>query len=181
MANNATDPKNPNMNANVNSNASPNTNANRATNSATNVFEQAADSFKTTMDASLKLQQDAFKNMMGCFTGFDRFDDVRQRIESVTNETVGMIRKNAERTQKLFDEQCRTGTEMMTKSFDSMKGAKTQNGNVSEQCRSAWKTGFEAMCSGIDAMAKANVQVVENWASLFDKTIATCEPTTAAK
>ena len=169
MANPNIDNKNPNMNAN------PNTTRN------TNMFEQAADSFKSTLDASLKLQQDAFKNMMGCFTGFDRFDDVRQRVESVTNETVGMIRKNAERTQKLFDEQCRTGTEMMTKSFDSMKGGKIQNGNVSEQCRSAWKNGFEAMCSGIDAMAKANVQVVENWASLFDKTIATCEPMTTTK
>jgi len=158
-----------------------NKNPNTTTTRATNMFEQAADSFKTTLDASLKLQQDAFKNMMGCFTGFDRFDDIRQRVESVTNETVTMIRKNAERTQKLFDEQCRTGTEMMTKSFDSMKGGKIQNGNVSEQCRSAWKNGFEAMCSGIDAMAKANVQVVENWASLFDKTIATCEPMTTTK
>ena len=170
MANNTPDQKNPNMNNNQ-------ANMNRNT----NMFEQAADSFKTTIDAGLKMQQDAFKNMMGCFTGMDRFDDVRTRIESVTNETVGMIRKNAERTQKLFDEQVRTGTEMMNKSFDSMKNGKMANGNVSEQCRSAWKNGFEAMCSGIDAMAKANVQVVENWASLFDKTIVTCEPMTNAK
>ena len=165
MANQTPDQKNPNMN----------------TNRTNNMFEQAADGFKTTIDAGLKMQQDAFKNMMNCFTGIDRFDDVRTRIESVTNETVGMIRKNAERTQKLFDEQVRTGTEMMNKSFDSMKNGKMANGNVTEQCRSAWKNGFEAMCSGIDAMAKANVQVVENWASLFDKTIATCEPMTTAK
>lgn len=170
MANHTPDQKNPNMN---------NTQAN--TNRNANMFEQAADSFKTTIDAGLKMQQDAFKNMMNCFTGIDRFDDVRTRIESVTNETVGMIRKNAERTQKLFDEQVRTGTEMMNKSFDSMKIGKIANGNVTEQCRSAWKNGFDAMCSGIDAMAKANVQVVENWASLFDKTIVTCEPMTTAK
>lgn len=165
MANNTPDPKNPNMNANRNN----------------NVFEQAADSFRTTFDAGLKMQQDAFKSMMNCFTGFDRFDDVRTRIESVTNETVGMIRKNAERTQKLFDEQVRTGTDMMNKSFDSMKNGKMTQGNMTEQCRSAWKNGFDAMCSGIDAMAKANVQVVENWASLFDKTMATCEPMTTTK
>jgi len=146
-----------------------------------NMFEQATETFKTTMDAGLKFQQDAVKSMMGCFSGMDRFDDVRQRIEAVTNDSITMIRKNAERTQKLFDDQCRSGMDLINKSFETAKSGKIQNGNVVEQCRSAWKNGFDAMCTGIDAMAKANVQAVENWASFFDKTLTACEMPATAK
>jgi hypothetical protein len=152
--------------------------AQNVANRTVDMFEQATESFRATMDAGLKFQQDAMRSMFGAFSGTERMDDVRRRIESITNDSIGLIRKNVEQTQKLFDQNCRTGMDMMNRTFEAIR-PNTGNADAVEQCRSAWKNGFDAMCSGIDAVAKTNVQVVENVASFLDRSLTMAEKNTS--
>jgi len=133
------------------------------------MFEQASDNFKAAMEAGVKFQQEAFKNMFNMFTGIDNIDDVRKRIESVATDSIEMIRKNAEQSEKLFDAGCKSGMDIMKKSFEMMKSGNGEPADLFEQSRGVWKTGFDAMRSNIENVAKANTQAIENWASFLDR------------
>lgn len=154
--------------------AQPNTDTTRKTKDA-DFFEQATDSFKAAMDAGLKFQQEAIRSMFGMVSGMDSTDDVRRRIEAVATESIEMIRKNAEQSEKLFDAGCKSGMEVMKKSFEMMKNGEREPAEVFEQSRGVWKTGFDAMRSNIENVARANTAAIENWASFLDKAMKAAE------
>lgn len=143
------------------------------------MFEQATDSFKAAMEAGVKFQQEAFKNMFGMFTGIDNVEDVRKRIETVATDSIEMIRKNAEQSEKLFDAGCKSGMDVMKKSFEMMKSGHGEPADLFEQSRGVWKTGFDAMRSNIENVAKANTQAIENWSSFLDRAMKTTDMKTA--
>ena len=137
-------------------------------------FKQAADSFKTAMDTGMKFQQDAMKNVTECFGKGETFEGSRERFETIAADSLNLVRKNSEQAQKFFDEGCKTGLEVIRKTF-----AATENGNakrdVFAQTRDIWQSAFDAMRTTVESAARTNAAAIENWSNFFGKSMTSCE------
>ena len=94
--------------------------------------------------------------------------DMNAKMESTTTEAINVVRKNAEQTQKAFDENCRTGLSTIRKSFDVVsaddKDMFTRAGDI-------WNCWFDAMRGNVDMTAKTTTQAIENWSDFMTKTM----------
>ncbi len=135
----------------------------------TEMFRQATDTFKSAMQAGLRFQQDAFKAMTEAFGNRETFEDACHRIETVATDSIGAIRKNAEQTQRFFDEGCKNGMTVMQKSFETGNGHGDKD--VIAHSREVWQSACDAMKANLDAATRASSQAIENWASFFGKTM----------
>jgi hypothetical protein len=139
-------------------------------------FRQATDTFKSAMESGIKFQQDAFKAVTDVFGQGESFDDCRGRMEAVATDSINLIRKNAEQSQKMFDEGCRTGLETMRKTFGACEmGNGHSNKDAMERTRDVWQSAFDAMKCNLVAAAKTSAQTIENWNAFFNKTVTACE------
>ncbi len=139
-------------------------------------FRQAADTFKSAMDSSIKFQQDAFKAVTDIFGRGESFEDCRGRIESVATDSLNLVRKNAEQSQKMFDEGCRSGLEVLRKGFSACEtGNGHGNKDAIERTREVWQSAFDAMKTNLDTAAKTSAQTIENCSSFLTKTMAVGE------
>jgi len=133
-----------------------------------NKFNMATDSFRSAMDAGMKFQKDAFETMSKMFNCNTECCDVNAKMEDTTTDAINMVRKNAEQTQKAFDENCRTGLSTIRKSFDAMqeddKDMFTRAGDI-------WNCWFDGMRGNVDMMAKTTTQAIENWSEFMTKTM----------
>ncbi len=139
-------------------------------------FRQASDTFKSAMESGIKFQQDAFKAVSDVFNRGESAEDCQRRIETVATDSINLIRKNAEQSQKMFDEGCRTGLETIRKGFGACEmGNGHSNKDMMDRTREVWQTAFDAMKTNLDTAAKASAQTIENWSSFFTKTMAVGE------
>lgn len=138
------------------------------------MFKQAAECFRSAMDTGIKFQNEAFKNVSTYFGQAEGFEDARSRVENYASDSLNLVRKNAEQAQKFFDEGCKTGLEVIRKSF-----AATENGNakrdVVTQSKDVFQSAFEAMRTTVESAARMNAQAIENWSNFFTKTMNVCE------
>lgn len=147
-------------------------------NSEKNMFDQMSETFKSTMDAGMRAQNDVMQSMFDVFTGRQN-DDVRVRMERITSDSISTMRKNAEHAFKMIDENCKNGMDSVKKTFDMSNGRK--DADMMDQCRSMWKTGADTMCQTMDTVTRANVQMIENWASFMDNAMRMPERKNTAK
>lgn len=133
------------------------------------MFKQATDTFKSAMDTGVRFQQDAFKCMSEVMARGESCDDVKHRLESVATDSVNLIRKNAEQAQKVFDEGCKSGLEVIKKTLDSGNG----NGpkDAVTYTRDVWQNAFDSMRCNLDTASRASAQCIENWSSFFGKSM----------
>ena len=135
-------------------------------------FRQATDTFKSAMDSGIKFQQDAFKAVTDVFGRNESMDDCRGRIETVATDSMNLIRKNAEQSQKMFDEGCRSGLEFIRKGFGAFEGGNGHaNKDAIERTREIWQSAFDTMKTNLDTAAKSSAQSIENWSAFFNKTM----------
>jgi hypothetical protein len=138
------------------------------------MFKQATECFRSAMDTGMKFQQDAFKSVTELFNRGEGFEDARCRFENFASDSLNLARKNAEQAQKFFDEGCKTGLEVIRKSF-----AATENGNakrdVVAQSKDVFQSAFDAMRTTVESAARMNAQAIENWSTFFTKSMNLCE------
>ena len=142
-------------------------------NQTENMFKQATETFKSAMDAGLRFQQDAFKCMSEVMARGESFDDVKQRLETVAADSVNLIRKNAEQAQKAFDDGCKSGLDVIRKSFDSGNGHGPKDAVT--YTRDVWQNAFDSMRCNLDTASRASAQCIENWSSFFGKSMSFSE------
>ena len=135
-----------------------------------NMFQMAGDSFRTAMDAGIQFQKDAFDTMNKMFTWGDVSGEMPERVEETTTEAVNFVRKNAEQTQKTFDESCRNGLATIRKSFEVVRD---DNKDMFTRASDIWNCAFDAMRGNVDVTAKAATQAIENWTDFVTKTVKT--------
>lgn len=131
------------------------------------MFREASETFRTTMETGIKFQQDAFKAMTDFFTRGESFEDARKRMESVATDSIGVIRKNAEQAQRLFDEGCKSGMDVLRKALEETNGHGPKD--LFTRTRDVWQSAFDAMRSNLEAAARTNTQAIECWSDFLGK------------
>lgn len=133
-----------------------------------NMFKAMNDNFRTAFDNSVKFQQETMKAMSNMFTGCESMDDCRGKFETMANDTVAMVRKNAEQTQKAFDEGCKNGMNMMKKTFDT---AKADNKDMFAQTRDMFSGMFDMMKANMEMFTRTTTTTIETMSDFVTKTM----------
>lgn len=140
--------------------------AERTKTDSENMFSEASNTFKTAMEAGLNFQREAFKTVNDMFNCCGTMENSRDRFESMATASVDTVRRNAEQTQKFFDESCRNGIGMLRKTFDV---SKVEDKDVFAQTRDLWQGAFDAMRGNVEAAARATSQTIENCSNFMSK------------
>jgi polyhydroxyalkanoate synthesis regulator phasin len=144
-------------------------------NQTCDIFQQASETFKTAVENGVRFQQDAIRSMTDCVGRGETPEDMKHRIETITTDSLNLVRRNVEQSQKLFDEGCKTGLEMIKKNFSMFENGNGHNKDFAAQTRDMWTNAFEAVRNTVDAAARTSVQSMENWSSFVTKTMAATE------
>jgi hypothetical protein len=132
-----------------------------------NMFKTMSDSFKTMLDNSMRFQQDVFKTMTGFVNSCETMDDCRGKIETVANDSIGMVKKNAETMTRTFEEASRNNMSMFRKTFDMSKVE--PNKDMIAQASDFWHTALDTMRGNVEATAKSATQMIENFSDFVSK------------
>lgn len=132
-----------------------------------NMFKTMSDNFKTMIDNSMKFQQDVFKTMTGFVNTCETMDDCRGKIETVANDSIGMVKKNAEAMTRTFDETCKNNMTMFRKTCDMAKAE--GNKDMFAQAGDFWHAAFDAMRGNVEATARSATQFIENFTDFVSK------------
>lgn len=138
------------------------------TNGTDNVFKTMNENARMAFDNGVKFQQDTMKAVTNMFAGCETMDDCRGKFETVANDTINFVRKNAEQTQKAFDESCKSGMNMIKKSFETARG---ENKDMFAQTRDMWAGMFDMMKTNVDMFTKTTTATIENMSEFVNKTM----------
>ncbi|MCG8409177.1 MAG: hypothetical protein MI923_28570 [Phycisphaerales bacterium] len=130
------------------------------------MFNEATNTFNSAMEAGLNFQREAVKSMGDMFTCCGTMENTRGRVEAMATDSIDMVRKNAEQTQKFFDEGCRNGINMLRKTFEANK---VEDKDVFAQTRDLWQSAFDAMRGNVEAAARTTTQTIENMSGFMTK------------
>jgi len=135
--------------------------------------------------ASTDFMTDSFKQMSDCLAGtlevgtdfFQRTAEFwtdaaaknaqtfRKQWETFNGQAAPLARSNIERLQKLFEQQCQRGLELMRLNVDTQPTA--DPAELFDRTVELWRNSFETLRQSIDAVAKANAQMFESWTELI--------------
>lgn len=146
-----------------------------------NPYKVAIDTFQHGMETAVKFQKEAAETFMSATKCGTDVDSARERIQSLANESMDMIRQNAERTQKVFDDICRTGLDTFQRSVKAMTSGQTKGEELMKDARTLWENTLDAMRATTDAMTRANTELVEGWTQFANKTFTAAEKRAPAK
>ncbi|MBX3393964.1 MAG: hypothetical protein KF841_01215 [Phycisphaerae bacterium] len=142
-------------------------------NGVDNMFKTVNENFRTAYDNSVKFQQDTMKAVTGMFNGCDSMDDYRSKFEVMANDTINMVRKNAEQTQKSFDENCKNGMNVIKKAFETTRG---DNKDMFVMSRDMFSTMFDMMKSNVEMFTRTTTATIENMSDFVNKSISSTAP-----
>lgn len=146
-----------------------------------NPYKVAIDTFQNGMETAVKFQKEAAETFVNATSRGSDFGTARERIQSMANESMEVIRKNAERTQQVFDEICRTGLDTFQKSIKACSSGQGKGEELMSSARTMWENTLDAMRATTDSMTRANTELVEGWTQFVNRTFATAEKKAAAK
>lgn len=132
---------------------------------ATDMFHQAADSFKKTMEAGIKVQEQFTKMWMVPMTMPSNFEDMRKRGEKISTDYVSLMEKNMQQIQRSFDEQSKTTMDLMKKAFDAAKGQNPSE--IQNRSQELFQSSMDSVKNFTDTLVKTNTQIMENWSNLM--------------
>jgi len=146
---------------------------NTQTQNAFNPFQTASEAFQTTMETGLKFQKDAvdmFGNASDRGTGME---DFRTRFQDFANESIEVIRDNAEQSGKLFEQSCRSSADLVQKNMDRIGKDDSNGKDFFAQAQHSFQDTFDAMRNTSDAFAKTNTRMLENFSKFVNQTMST--------
>ncbi len=147
--------------------------ATETTKMMTDMFTQATDGFNKTMSTGIEFQQQVGKFWGDAFGGSfgQGFDDFRTQFEKMGKEAAPTARKNLEQFHHMFDEQSKQTLDSLRRTFEV--GTNFDTNTMLDQTMKMWQNSFDTMRSNVDAMAKANVEMLDGMCSMTQKNCAT--------
>jgi len=140
-----------------------------------NPYKVVIDTFQSGMETTVKFQKEAAETFVKATQRGNDFGAAKDRIQTMANESMDVIRQNAERSQKVFDDICRTGMDTFQKSIHAMNDGQAKGEDLMKDVRVLWENTLDAMRATTDTMTRANREIVEGWAQFANKSFASAE------
>ncbi len=133
------------------------------------VFKQATDNFKRTIDTGVEFQEQNAKFWSDALTR--SVDQAITQAEKVSKDVIPSARKNLEQFHDAFDEQAEKSLDMLRKTVSA--GQDQDIHGVFDQTMKMWQASFDAVRESVDTVVRTNVEVFENLCELSSKACAT--------
>ena len=100
-------------------------------------------------------------------------EDFRTRFQDFANESIEVIRDNAEQSGKLFEQSCRNSVDLVQKNIDRIGKEDHNAKDLFAQAQNAFQETFDAMRNTSDAFAKTSTRMLENFSRFVNQTMST--------
>ena len=129
----------------------------------TEAFKSAGEMFNKSVQASVKVQEESVRFWNDATTRAT--DEFRNRVEKMADEITPLNKKNADRFQRLFDEQTQRGTSFFRTAMDVSPFVRpvSNPAEAFERATQFFKTSFDMMRDSVDAFTKASQETVADW------------------
>jgi len=132
------------------------------------MFTQAGDSFRATMDAGLKMNEQAARLWSDSTQTPNMFDDIHRRGERFTDECMSTMQANLDQWKKGFDAQTQVCLDWWRQAFEAARGGSPAD--LQARTKDLCDKGVEAIRASTDSLMKGNVRMMERWGDLLTAT-----------
>jgi len=133
----------------------------------TSMFDQTVQTFSEAMKTGVKFQEDMAKWWSDALEQGGPVQESQKRFRALVSEAIPAAQKNAEEWLKIVEQNYRRAMDLLKKAFDS-DGSGTAK-DLQARTRELWEASMEAVRDSAQAMAEANVKVMEFWADILRK------------
>lgn len=143
----------------------------------TDSFKTVSDSFAKTFETGTRMFEDTARFWTDAAA--KNTHQARERFEKLRDDTTPFQKENVDRFHKLFDEQSQRTLDLMRKACDNLP---TQDpAEASQRIADVWRNSFDTFRASVDAMSKANSDMLRGWTSLLSNCSTGNGPATAKK
>jgi len=135
----------------------------------TQVLDSAIGAFGDALKAGVKAQEQIVKWWSGAAESANPLADWQRRSRQFFEEGVPAVQKQAEEWMKLIEQNYRRSIDLLKKAADA-----DSNGALDgfrDKLRILWEESVSVVRENAEAMAKANVKMLETWSELLRKNL----------
>ena len=134
------------------------------------LLEDASSSFNEAVKSSMKMQEEVGKWWADALekTGPAGFvaEEWQKKSKAVVTEAIPAAQKNAEAWLKVVDQNTKRGLGLLKKAFDAPPADPAA---LRERTQDLWESSLELVRENTQAIAQANIKMLEVWAGLLQK------------
>jgi len=136
------------------------------------MLDTMADTARASMEAGRRMQESWFEAIGAPTKGDHGFEGFFGQGERVNREFFPFMNKNMQTVAEFMNTNFQGGMDTFKSFCDATtKGA---DGDVYRKTRDMWDTAFHAFRNGFNAMNKAGIKTMENWASFCQTACTEC-------
>jgi len=142
------------------------------------VLDSAMGAFGDALKTGVKAQEEMLKWCTSTVDNTNPLGEWQKRARQFFDDGVPAVQKQAEEWLKLVDQNYRRSVDLLKKAVDSEHGGTLDN--IHEKLRNLWEESVTVVKENTQAMAQANVKLMETWSQLLKKNLEQCDKGFAA-
>jgi len=131
------------------------------------LLDEAGQTYKKTMKAGLKVQEDVVSWWSDQVNSVNGASDWSIRPKEVMTEAVSQWQANAEKSLEVMEKNTQESIELLNKAFEVGQADSIEAAH--KKINELWESSLTAMRANVQSTLKANAQVAEAWMKLATK------------
>lgn len=149
----------------------------RAETRITGLFDQAVSTFGDALKAGVKIQEEVAKWWSDALDQAGPVQEWQKKSQAIVSEAIPAAQKNAEEWLKLVEQNYRRSMDLLKKAFET-NGAPSSK-EMQARTQDLWEASLDVIRDNAQAMAEANMKMMELWAGVLQKNAAQMSPAKA--
>jgi len=133
----------------------------------TSLFDQAVQTCGDAIKASVKIQEDVARWWGDVLDQGGAMQAWQKRSRAIMSEAIPAAQKNAEEWLRLMEQNYRRGMDLLKKALEPEQAGSATD--VRARTQELWEAAMEAVRDSTQAMAQANMKMMEQWAEILRK------------
>ncbi len=143
----------------------------------TGLFDQAAQTFSEAFRAGVKMQEDITKWWSDTLDQAGPINEWQKKSRAIVNEAIPAAQKNAEEWLKVVEDNYNRSMDLMKKAFSN---GTSNPAELQAKLRYLWEASLDVLRDNAQAMAQANVKMLDMWTDVMRKNVSAVAKTAAA-
>ena len=142
------------------------------------ILDSAVGAFGDALQAGVKAQEEMVKWCSGAVENVSPLADWQKRSRQFFEEGVPAAQKHVEEWIKLVEQNYRRSIDLLKKAVDTNHNGAADG--LREKLRALWEESITVVKENTEAMAQANMKLMETWSQLLRKNLEQCEAKASA-
>jgi len=133
------------------------------------LFDQAVETLGGAMRAGVKFQEDMAQFWSDALNQIGSVQEWQKKSSAVLSDAIPTAQKSADEYLRLLDQSYHSSLDLLKKAFESARYESMSDRAM--KAENLWESSLQTMRSNTQAMAQANVRVMESWAEFLKKNV----------